>query len=211
MELTRRPLTLGDAEPLPDLFAAAEAVDRTGEHCTAGDLREEVAGPDVDLALGSTGGRAGERLVCYAVIRRRDSADPVHMPRVESVTRPDFRTADIGAHVTTWVLDAGQRVHERAFPDAPLELHAGVHENERWYADALARAWFGRAADVRGDARGPGRAAAGAAGARGLRAGALRRPLRRADPRRAQRGLRRALGQRRAVDCGVVAPHHRSE
>ncbi|MFI5609177.1 GNAT family N-acetyltransferase [Amycolatopsis sp. NPDC051903] len=156
MELTWRPLTLGDAEPLADLFAAAEAVDRTGEHYTAGDLREEMAGPDVDLALGSTGGWAGEWLVSYAAIRRRDSADPVHMPRVESVTRPDFRTADLAAHLTTWFLDAGKRVHERAFPASPLELHAGVHEHERWYTDALERAGFRRSrtfVEMRADLR----------------------------------------------------------
>ncbi|WIX78711.1 GNAT family N-acetyltransferase [Amycolatopsis carbonis] len=156
MELTWRPLTLGDAEQLATVFAAAEEVDRTGEHYTAADLREEMQGPDLDLALASTGAWAGDRLVSYAAIRRRDAADPVHMPRVEAMTHPEFRTAEVAAHLTPWFLDAGKRVHERAFPDAPLELHAGAHENEHWYLDALARAGFRRArsfVEMRADLR----------------------------------------------------------
>ncbi|MGW4484423.1 GNAT family N-acetyltransferase [Amycolatopsis sp. NPDC004368] len=145
MQLTWRPLTLGDAEPLAAVFAAAEEVDRTGEHYTAADLREEMQGPDLDLTLASTGGWAGDRLVSYAAIRRRDAADPVHMPRVEATTHPGFRTPEVAAHLTAWFLDAGKLVHSRAFPDAPLELHAGAHENEHWYLDALTRAGFRRA------------------------------------------------------------------
>ncbi|WP_329058205.1 GNAT family N-acetyltransferase [Amycolatopsis sp. NBC_01480] len=145
MDLTWRPLTLDDSEQLAGLFAAAQDVDRTGEHYSVEDLREELDAPNIDLPTGSAGAWAGDRLVSYAAVGRRDLADPVDMPRVETLTHPDFRTREIADHLMTWLLDAGKHVHEQFFPQAPLELHATVHENEHWYAGALTRAGYRRA------------------------------------------------------------------
>ncbi len=142
MDLTWRPLTLDDDAALARLYAAAEEVDRTGEHFSTEDLREELEGPNIDLATASTGAWAGDRLVGYGVVRRRDAANPVHMIRLQSVVHPDHRDDAVGAHLVEWFTRTSREVHERAFPGAPLELHHAGHQNERWIAGVLAAAGY---------------------------------------------------------------------
>ncbi|UOZ11055.1 GNAT family N-acetyltransferase [Amycolatopsis sp. WQ 127309] len=142
MDLTWRPLTLDDDAALARLYAAAEEVDRTGEHFSTEDLREELEGPNIDLATASTGAWAGDRLVGYGLVRRRDAANPVHMIRLQSVVHPDHRDDAVGAHLAEWFTRTSREVHERAFPGAPLELHHAGHQNERWIAGVLAAAGY---------------------------------------------------------------------
>jgi ribosomal protein S18 acetylase RimI-like enzyme len=142
MDLTWRPLTLDDVPALTRLYAAAEEIDRTGDHFTDEDLREELEGPNIDLARATTGAWAGETLVAYGLIRRRDAANPVHMLRLQSVVRPEYRAAAVGAHLAEWFSRTGREVNERTFPDAPFELHHGHHQNERWIAGVLAGAGY---------------------------------------------------------------------
>ncbi|WP_410623256.1 GNAT family N-acetyltransferase [Amycolatopsis sp. cmx-8-4] len=142
MDLTWRPLTLDDDAALARLYAAAEEVDRTGEHFSTEDLREELEGPNIDLATASTGAWADDRLVGYGLVRRRDAANPVHMIRLQSVVHPDHRDDAVGAHLVEWFTRTSSAVHERAFPGAPLELHHGSHQNERWIAGVLAAAGY---------------------------------------------------------------------
>jgi mycothiol synthase len=142
MDLTWRPLTLDDVPALTRLYAAAEEIDRTGDHFTDEDLREELEGPNIDLARATTGAWAGETLVAYGLIRRRDAANPVHMLRLQSVVRPEYRAAAVGAHLAEWFSRTGREVNERTFPDAPFELHHGQHQNERWIAGILAGAGY---------------------------------------------------------------------
>jgi GNAT superfamily N-acetyltransferase len=142
MDLTWRPLTLDDVPALTRLYEVAEEVDRTGEHLSADDLREELKAPNVDLARATTGAWAGERLAGYGLIRRRDAANPVHMVRLQSVVHPMHRTAAVGARLAEWFTRTSREVHERAFPGAPLELHHGLHQNERWMAGILAGAGY---------------------------------------------------------------------
>ncbi|MEV6624896.1 GNAT family N-acetyltransferase [Amycolatopsis sp. NPDC051106] len=142
MDLTWRPLTLDDVPALTRLYAAAEEIDRTGDHFTDEDLREELEGPNIDLARATTGAWAGGTLVAYGLIRRRDAANPVHMLRLQSVVRPEYRAAAVGAHLAEWFSRTGREVNERTFPDAPFELHHGHHQNERWIAGVLAGAGY---------------------------------------------------------------------
>lgn len=142
MDLTWRPLTFADVPALTRLYAAAEEVDRTGEHFSEDDLREELEGPNIDLARATTGAWAGDRLVGYGLIRRRDAANPVHMIRLQSIVHPEHRDDVLGAHLAGWFSRTSREVHERTFPGAPLELHYGLHENERWIAGVLARAGY---------------------------------------------------------------------
>ncbi|WP_370972110.1 GNAT family N-acetyltransferase [Amycolatopsis sp. cg9] len=142
MDLTWRPLTLADVPALTRLYEVAEEVDRTGEHFSEEDLREELEGPNIDLARATIGAWAGDRLVGYGLIRRRDAADPVHMIRLQSIVHPDHRDDVLGAHLAGWFSRTSHEVHERFFPDAPLELHHGLHENERWIAGVLAGAGY---------------------------------------------------------------------
>ena len=132
MDLTWRPLTLDDAERMAEVYSAAEEVDKTGEYYSADDFREELEFTNTDLPGGSTGGWDGDRLVAYALVRRRDAANPVHMVRHEFKVRPEYRDDAMGAHLMAWILDTAKKVHAGAFPDAPLELHDGAHHTETW-------------------------------------------------------------------------------
>ncbi|MCR6484517.1 GNAT family N-acetyltransferase [Amycolatopsis sp. OK19-0408] len=142
MDLTWRPLTLDDVPALTRLYAAAEQVDRTGEHLSEEDLREELEGPNVDLARATVGAWAGEELVAYGLVRRRDAANPVHMLRIQSAVHPEHRTDAVGAHLVGWFARTGREVNERTFPDAPIELHHGHHQNESWITGVLAGAGY---------------------------------------------------------------------
>jgi mycothiol synthase len=142
MDLTWRPLTLGDVPALARLYAVAEEVDRTGEHFSEDDLREELEGPNVDLVRATVGAFAGDRLIGYGLVRRRDAAEPVHMIRLQSVVHPEHRDDAVGAHLVEWFARTSREVNERAFPGAPLELHHGLHQNERWIAGVLAGAGY---------------------------------------------------------------------
>jgi mycothiol synthase len=142
MDLTWRPLTLDDVPALTRLYAAAEEVDRTGDHFSEADLRDELVAPNVDLARATVGAWAGGELLGYGLVRRRDAADPVHMIRLQSVVHPEHRDDAVGAHLTGWFARTSREVHQRAFPDAPLELHHGLHQNEHWMAGVLAGAGY---------------------------------------------------------------------
>src|SRR6266498_4160043 len=142
MDLTWRPLTLDDAGALARLYAAAEAVDRTGEHFSAEDMAEELAGPNIDLPGATIGAWLGDRLIGYGLVRHRDAAEPVHMVRLQSVVHPDHRDDAVGAHLIEWFVEASRKVHAKHFPDAPLELHHGAHENETWIAALLRDAGY---------------------------------------------------------------------
>ncbi|MGW5723444.1 GNAT family N-acetyltransferase [Amycolatopsis sp. NPDC003865] len=142
MDLSWRPLTLDDVPALTRLYAAAEEIDRTGDHFSEDDLRDELVAPNVDLPRATIGAFAGDVLAGYGLIRRRDAANPVHMIRLQSVVHPAHRTDAVGAHLVEWLTRTSREVHERAFPGAPMELHHGQHQNERWIAGVLAAAGF---------------------------------------------------------------------
>ncbi len=48
-DFTIRPVSHADAEAVSDLLAAAETVDRSGEHYNVADVREDLANPMIDL------------------------------------------------------------------------------------------------------------------------------------------------------------------
>ncbi|WP_409466107.1 GNAT family N-acetyltransferase [Amycolatopsis sp. GA6-003] len=142
MELAWRPLTLADVGAVVRLCTVAEEADRTGEHWDEDDVRQEMSGPSVDLPGASVGAWDGSRLVSYALVIPRDAAEPVHQPHVASLTDPEYRTDEVASVLTEWLVRTARSVHAQHFPDAKLELHAGAHENERWYLSLLERGGF---------------------------------------------------------------------
>jgi ribosomal protein S18 acetylase RimI-like enzyme len=142
MDLLWRPLTLDDMGPLAATYAAAEAVDPTGEYLSAEDFAEELTVPGIDLARFSTSAWDGGKLVAYAVPWVRTAADPVHQMRVMSLVHPDYRDTALGAHLIEWFEQASREAHELAFPGAPLALHASAVESEQWYIGVLRTAGF---------------------------------------------------------------------
>ncbi|MGW7539073.1 GNAT family N-acetyltransferase [Amycolatopsis sp. NPDC054798] len=142
MELTWRPLTLADAGEFTRLYTLAEEADRTGEHWSEDDARQELSGPLIDLPGASIGAWDGSRLVSYALVIPRAAADPVHQPHVAALTDPAYRNDEVVSALTEWLVRTARSVHARHFPDAKLELHAGAHENEHWYISLLERGGF---------------------------------------------------------------------
>jgi mycothiol synthase len=142
VDLTWRPLTIADATELALLYAAAEEVDRTGEHFGADDLAEVLTEPNVDLPRATIAAHAGDRMVAYGIVHRRDQANPVHLVYLESIVHPEYRDDAVAAHLTEWFVKTGREVHAWSFPDAPLELRHDAHQNQHWIAGVLARAGY---------------------------------------------------------------------
>ncbi|MBB3082902.1 GNAT family N-acetyltransferase [Geodermatophilus sabuli] len=149
--LTARPLTPEDVDAAAALLAAAEPLDRTGEHEDADDLREwwvndrvdlrsdglAVCGPDGDLAgwatAVSTGGvRDGFRVW------------------LEGRVHPAHRGRGIGRCLLDWQVGRGAELHRREHPEAEGRLLVSVSPAmtaleglvrragftpERWYSD----------------------------------------------------------------------------
>ena len=155
MNWTWRALSVEDAGAIAELLRAAEAVEPTHEHYSVEDVREELTAPNVRLPDGSVSVWDGERLAGYAMAVPREEANPEHRLRVELQVRPGYR--ELGKQLVEWLLVAGPKLHEQTFPQAPLELHARSHENQRWYAKLLDAAGFERSrsfATMRADLRG---------------------------------------------------------
>jgi hypothetical protein len=106
-----RPLTVADVAELARLYAAAERVDPTGEHFRAEDLTEQLTGPNVDLPGASLAAWAGDRMIGYGLIRRRDEANPVHLVNLESIVHPEHRDAAIAAQLIEWFATTSRRIH----------------------------------------------------------------------------------------------------
>ena len=108
-DFSTRPMTLDDASAVNDLLAAAEAVDRTGEHYYVDDVLEELDNPMIDLGQGLAGGgarRAGRRPLAAAAAcagRRRVSVS------IDGTVHPDHRRTGIGSHVVPLMV---ARAHE---------------------------------------------------------------------------------------------------
>lgn len=120
------PLRVSDAADCADVIAEAELVDRTGEHYDAGDLAEELADPNLDLATASVGVWDGDRLAAVGVLRTAGSPVPVHRVFFEGFVRPAYRRQGLGGQLVDWALKATPVVADARHPGAPVELHADV-------------------------------------------------------------------------------------
>ncbi|MBB2935893.1 ribosomal protein S18 acetylase RimI-like enzyme [Amycolatopsis bartoniae] len=157
MNWTWRALSVEDAGAIAELLHAAEAVEPTHEHYSVDDVREELTAPNVRLPDGSTSAWDSGRLIGYAMAVPREEANPEHRMRVELQVHPECR--ELGKPLIEWLLATAPKLHSQTFPQAPLELHARSHENQRWYAALLTEAGFTRSrsfATMRADLRGAG-------------------------------------------------------
>lgn len=143
MDLVWRPVTLGDCPALAGLNAVVAEHDRTGVFFDAAELRALLTSPTVDLAASTVAWRGAEP-VAFALVRRRDAAEDVHMMRSEVLVHPDHRDEDVAAYLLAWFAATARRVHERSFPGTRPELHIERHEHETWLIDVLKRAGYVR-------------------------------------------------------------------
>lgn len=126
MTLTWRALVSSDAARLTRLFAAVEAVDKTGENYAQEDVAELLDHPTRDLVHGSRGVFDGPELVAYCLVDPRTTADPVHQMKSTGGVHPDYRDRGIGGKLLAWSRTAAVLIHEKHFPGRPLELLQGV-------------------------------------------------------------------------------------
>lgn len=133
--LTWRAIAGSDVAAWAELLAAAEAVDRCGEHYSAEDLAEELADPILDVAADTIGAFNGERMVAYGVVRDKTVPAGVHRRKglyrvhTEGCVHPDFRRRGIGTELMRRMTARGGQMRALRAPGQAAEL--AVYANDR--------------------------------------------------------------------------------
>ena len=92
-------MTHDDAPAVNALMAAAEAVDRTGEHYNLEDLREELENPMIDVATDWLVAESAGALVGHSHLAPRAPADGAISVDVDGTVHPEFRRQGIGSEL----------------------------------------------------------------------------------------------------------------
>ena len=139
MTTTLRALTHDDIAALARLLAAAETVDRTGEHYNEADLEEEFANPDIELGKDIVGAFDGDELVGYFSVYPR-STDGVHAKfHVEGSVLPTRRGEGIGSILVEAMLARADEVHRERHPELPARIGLTSISTNTSQAELLAR------------------------------------------------------------------------
>jgi mycothiol synthase len=113
-DFSTRPVTPDDAIAINDLIAAAESVDRTGEHFTVEDVVEELENPMIDLARDWLVVERDGRVVGHSSLMPRAPADGSLSVSVGGTVHPEHRRQGIGSHVIPLMVSrAREYVRER--------------------------------------------------------------------------------------------------
>jgi ribosomal protein S18 acetylase RimI-like enzyme len=122
VDLDQRPLTRDDVFAWTVLMAAAEGVDKTGEHYSAADLAEEFddpeCGPDDRWGVW-----AGEILVGFAGVRTRGQVTTFQRIDAEGTVHPLWRGRGIGTALLGWVVDRAEAIRRAKAPDVEARVH----------------------------------------------------------------------------------------
>lgn len=110
-DLTIRPVTRADAAAVNDLMAAAEAVDRTGEHYNVDDVLEDLANPMIDLDRDWVVVEREGQVVAHARLLPRAPVESAVSVSLDGVVHPQHRRSGIGSQVVPLML---ARAHEYA-------------------------------------------------------------------------------------------------
>ena len=135
LDLCWRPLDASQAGDWVRLMAACEAEDRDDIHFGEQDLIEDIADPNCDFPRGSIAAYDGEVMACYAALRCRSAADPVHEMYQDGAVHPAYRGRGLGGQLLDWSERAAVPLHEERYPGRPLVLHSGCNSKN---AHALA-------------------------------------------------------------------------
>lgn len=123
-----RPLTLDDAPAAAELLAAAEPLDRTGEHEDAADLAEWWSGELVDLAADGIAVVAGDgALAGWATAIAAPGVRDAFRVSLEGRVHPGWRGRGIGGRLLDWQVGRSREHHARSAPAAPARVVAHVH------------------------------------------------------------------------------------
>jgi mycothiol synthase len=124
--LTARPLRADDMSAVADLLAAAEPLDRTGEHEDAEGLAEFLINDRVDLDRDTVAVLAGDDLVAYAsTVDLGDHRDEFAV-MLSGCVRPDRRERGIGRALIGWQTARSGELHRERHPGMPGRFAVGV-------------------------------------------------------------------------------------
>jgi mycothiol synthase len=128
--LSWRALRRDDAAALAGTYAAVEAVDRTGDHVSEQDVRDELEDESIDLEQDSLAAFAGDgelvaftRLVASAEVR---DVDRIHL---DGAVLPAIRGRGLGRRLLAWAEERAPQLHRERHPDVAGALCVGVHEH----------------------------------------------------------------------------------
>jgi mycothiol synthase len=120
--LAWRPITKDQTRAWADLFDAMEEADRQDLHIAEHELREELDDPGSDFPDGSIAAWDGDLMVAFGQVFTRDTAEAVHEMRLFGGVRPSHRRRGIGRQLVAWGERAAPPLHQKKFPDLPLNL-----------------------------------------------------------------------------------------
>lgn len=121
-EVQLRPLDAADVPAWSRLLAAAEEVDRTGEHYNDDDLAEELSNPELELGKDLVGAFVGDELVGYFSVVPRGVSDGHHKLVLEGTVRPDLRDKGVGTLLATAMRARALAAHAERHPGLGLTL-----------------------------------------------------------------------------------------
>jgi len=137
---TWRPLTTGDAPALARVNAAVEAVDRTGEHFSEQDIRDELEDEVIDLERDSLAALdADGDLVAYARVHARADVRDVDRVRADGAVVPAARGRGLGRRLLAWSEERAERMHRARHPGTSGAVIVVAHESNAG-KEALVRA-----------------------------------------------------------------------
>jgi mycothiol synthase len=129
-ELTWRPLTTDDTPALTSAFAAVEAVDRTEEHYSEQDVRDELGDESIDLGRDTLAafGPDGE-VAAFAWVHGSAEVRDVDRIYATGAVVPAARRRGLGRRLLDWCEERASGLHRERHPGIPGEVCVSVHEN----------------------------------------------------------------------------------
>jgi mycothiol synthase len=128
--LTWRALTLEDVPALTRAYAAAEAVDRTDEHFSEQDVRDELGGASIDLRRDSLAALAPDgEVVAFAWVHGSVELHDLDRIDAEGAVVPAARRRGLGRRLLQWAEERAASLHGERHPDSPGAVCVDVHES----------------------------------------------------------------------------------
>jgi mycothiol synthase len=132
VDIQLRGISVADTPAWAAMLAAAEEVDRTGEHYSEEDLVEELANPDIDPSRDAVGAFRGAEMLAYFVVYPRSNVvGEGRRIDVEGCTRPDVRGTGLGTRMAAAMKQRALAAHAERSAEIPaLVTSRGLSDNE---------------------------------------------------------------------------------
>jgi mycothiol synthase len=145
-DITLRPLTRDDIPAWARVLAAAEAVDRTGEHYNEADLAEEMDNPEIvvgkDVVGAFDGAGDGAEMVGYFSILPRGEGEGLYKIHVEGTVVPERRGQGVGTLLRDAMVARAEAAYAERGSGLPLKLMTTGKTDNAAQADLLESVGF---------------------------------------------------------------------